>query len=86
MVSDAVRDNSLDIEVVSFHYEAVGVFSVRRAQHRVTAHKGKVLDQRLLVDDADDDLACLGVDPLVYDEQITTEDTRTLHAVPFNLH
>lgn len=79
-------DHAPDIEVVSFHDEAVGVFSVCRAQHRVTAHKGEVLDQRLLIDDADDHLTCLGVDPLVYDQQITTKDARTLHAVAFNLH
>lgn len=86
MIPNAVGNNAPDFEVVPFHDEAVGIFSVRRAQYRVPAHKGQVLDQRLLVHHADDDLACLGVDPLVYDEQSTTEDTRTLHAVAFNLH
>lgn len=81
-----MRDHSPDIEVVPFHDETVRVFSVCRAQHRVTAHEGEVLDQRLLIDDADDDLSGLGVDPLVHNQQVTTEDARPLHAVALNLH
>lgn len=86
MVTDAMSDHAPYIEVVPLHDETVRVFSVRRAQHRVTAHEGEVLDQRLLVHHADDDLSGLGVDPLVHDQQITAEDPRPLHAVAFDLH
>jgi hypothetical protein len=86
VIPNAVSDDAPDIEVVSFHDKAIGIFTVGRAQHRVTSHKRQVLDQGLLIDHADDDLACLGIDPFVDDQQITAENTCPLHTVAFHLH
>lgn len=86
MITDAVSNHAPDIEVVPFHDEAVVVFPVRGAQHHVATHKGEVLDQRLLVDHADDDLPSLGIDPLVDYQQITTKDASPLHTLALNLH
>jgi len=86
VIPNAVGNNAPDVELDGFHDEPVGVFSVGRAQHGLTPHECEVLDQRLLVNDADDDLTCFRVKPLVDDQQITTEDPRPLHAVAFDLH
>lgn len=48
MIADAVRHHAPHINVVPFHDEAVGKFSVRRAQRRAAASKSRVLEQRLL--------------------------------------
>lgn len=56
VIPNAVGNNAPDVELVAFHDEPVGIFSVSRAQHRLTSHECEVIDQRLLVNDADDDL------------------------------
>lgn len=86
MIPNAVSYDAPDIEVVSFHDEAIRIFAVGRAQHRVTSHNRQVLHHGLLIDDANDDLTWLGVYPFVYDQQITAENTCSLHAVAFHLH
>jgi hypothetical protein len=78
----ALSDDAPDIEVVSFHDKAVGIFSVGRAQHSVTSHECQVLDQGLLVHHTDDDLTCSGVASLADDQQITTEDARSRVMAP----
>ena len=86
MIPNAVSYDAPDIEVVSFHDEAIRIFAVGRAQHRVTSHNRQVLHHGLLIDDANDDLTWLGVYPFVYDQQITAENARPLHTVAFDFH
>ncbi len=79
-------DHAPDIEVVTFHNEAVGIFAIGLAQHRLPPHECQVLDQRLLVDDTNDDLTSFRVETFVDDQQITAEDTRPFHTVALDFH
>jgi hypothetical protein len=64
MIPDALSENTPYSKLLAFHDETVGKFPVRRAQHRFTSQKSEILDHRLLVDDPDDHLTCISVDPL----------------------